>query len=81
HNFFDPSDSLEVNPPGPYRYLKNPMYTLGYLQTYGLAIMFGSLPALIASGFDQVAVLVFNHVVERPHYARLLRRAPQEQER
>ena len=42
------------------------MYTLGYLQTYGLAVMFGSLPALIASGFDQVAVLIFNHVVGGP---------------
>ena len=81
HNFFDPEAAVAARAPGPYRFIRNPMYTLGYLQTYGLAIMFGSLPALIASGFDQVAVLVFNHVVERPHYARLLRRAPQEQER
>lgn len=77
YNFFDPDASVAARAPGPYRFIRNPMYTLGYLQTYGLAIMFGSLPALIASGFDQAAVLVFNHVVERPHYARLLRRAPQ----
>lgn len=78
YNFFDPDAPVPVRSPGPYRFIRNPMYTLGYLQTYGLAILFGSLPALIASGFDQIAVLVFNHVVERPHYARLMRRASPE---
>ena len=81
YNFFDPAAPVVARAPGPYRFIRNPMYTLGYLQTYGLAIMFGSLPALIAGGFDQIAVLVFNHVVERPHYARLIRRAPLEPER
>jgi len=81
YNFFDPDAPVAARAPGPYRFIRNPMYTLGYLQTYGLAIMFGSLPALIASGFDQIAVLIFNHVVERPHYARLIRRAPSELER
>lgn len=78
YNFFDPQAPVAVRAPGPYRFIRNPMYTLGYLQTYGLALLFGSLPALIASGFDQIAVLIFNHVVERPHYARLVRRAPAE---
>jgi protein-S-isoprenylcysteine O-methyltransferase Ste14 len=78
YNFFDPDAALPARAPGPYRFIRNPMYTLGYLQTYGLAILFGSLPALIASAFDQLAVLVFNQVVERPHYARLLRRMPGE---
>jgi protein-S-isoprenylcysteine O-methyltransferase Ste14 len=75
HNFFAPDDPVPATPPGPYRYVKNPMYTLGYLQTYGLALLFGSLPALIASGFAQAAVLVFNQLVERPHYAALMRQA------
>jgi len=75
HNFFSPDDPIPPKPPGPYRYVKNPMYTLGYLQTYGLALVFASLPALIASGFAQAAVLVFNQVVERPHYAELMRQA------
>jgi protein-S-isoprenylcysteine O-methyltransferase Ste14 len=78
YNFFDPAAPVAPRAPGPYRFIRNPMYTLGYLQTYGLAIMFGSFPALIASGFDQIAVLIFNHTVERPHYARLIRRAPPE---
>jgi protein-S-isoprenylcysteine O-methyltransferase Ste14 len=81
YNFFDPDAPAAARAPGPYRFIRNPMYTLGYLQTYGLAITFGSLPALIASGFDQAAVLVFNHLVERPHYTRLIRRAPQELQR
>jgi protein-S-isoprenylcysteine O-methyltransferase Ste14 len=76
HNFFVPAPPPSGPAPGPYRYISNPMYTLGYLQTYGLALMFGSLPALIASAFDQAAVLVFNHLVERPHYAALVRQAP-----
>jgi protein-S-isoprenylcysteine O-methyltransferase Ste14 len=75
HNFFVPSPPPTGPAPGPYRYISNPMYTLGYLQTYGLALMFGSLPALIASAFDQAAVLLFNHLVERPHYAALLEQA------
>ena len=75
HNFFAPDDPVPREPPGPYRYVKNPMYTLGYLQTYGLALVFASLPALIASGFAQVAVLVFNRLVERPHYVELMRQA------
>ena len=73
HNFFDPSDPIAPVAPGPYRYFRNPMYTLGYLQTYGLALMLRSAPALVASAFAQAAVLVFNYVVERPHYLRLLR--------
>jgi len=73
HNFFAPDDPIPPEPAGPYRYITNPMYTLGYLQTYGLALLFASLPALIASGFAQTAVLVFNYLVERPHYAVLKR--------
>lgn len=73
HNFFAPDDPIPHRPAGPYRFIQNPMYTLGYLQTYGLALVFASLPALIASAFAQAAVLTFNHLVERPHYAELMR--------
>lgn len=75
YDFFAPDVSIEVNPPGPYRYLKNPMYTVGYLQTYGLALILGSWPALLMSAFDQAAILLFYRVVEKPHFARLIRRA------
>src|SRR2546427_7137887 len=29
---------------GPYRYMRNPMYTVGYLQTYGFALVTRSWP-------------------------------------
>lgn len=74
HNFFDPGDAKPLDPPGPYRYLDNPMYTVGYLPAYGLALAFGSLPGLVAAGFAQAAILVFHQVVEQPHYQRLMKR-------
>ncbi len=72
HNFFAPEQSAPLGPPGPYRYLKNPMYTVGYLQAYGLALALGSLPGLAAALFDQVAILTFHHWVEKPHYRTLV---------
>ena len=51
-DFFD----AEVPPPGkpgPYRYLKNPMYTMGYAHAYGLALVLASLPGLVLAAFDR----------------------------
>src|SRR3954468_12179664 len=73
-NFFDPS--LASDGPvatGPYRFVSNPMYTIGYLHTYGLALALRSLPGLIASAFAHIAILVFHLVVEKPHFERLHR--------
>ena len=72
HNFFSPDRSPPLVHPGPYRYLSNPMYTVGYLQAYGLALALGSLPGLVAALIDQLAILVFHRVVEEPHYRALL---------
>jgi protein-S-isoprenylcysteine O-methyltransferase Ste14 len=52
---------------GPYRLLRNPMYTVGYVQTYGLALLLQSAPALAAGLFDQLAILAFHRWVERPY--------------
>jgi protein-S-isoprenylcysteine O-methyltransferase Ste14 len=73
-NFFAPSD-FEPVPTGPYRFLKNPMYTLGYLPTYGLALVLGSWPGLCAAAFDQAGILVFYHWVEKPHFEQVIRAA------
>ena len=70
-DFFDPDAHHPHRPAGPYRYLKNPMYTLGYLHAYGLALVFDSSPALVLAAFMQAAVLVFYHIVERPHFAEI----------
>jgi len=69
-NFFTDSPAPAVVRSGPYRFLANPMYTVGYLQTYGLAFVTGSLPGLIAAAFDQSAILGFHRLVERPHFER-----------
>lgn len=58
---------------GPYALLKNPMYTVGYLQTYGIALVTASLPGLIAAAIDQAGILVFYRLVERPHVERIHR--------
>ncbi len=71
-NFFDPQEHAPPNPPGPYRYMDNPMYTVGYLHAYGVALALGSTAGLAIALFDQVAILVFHFVVEKPHYDRLM---------
>ncbi len=69
-NFFTPHGPAAPSASGPYRFLKNPMYTVGYLQTYGLALVTGSLPGLVAALFDQAAILAFYRWVEKPHFQR-----------
>lgn len=73
YNFFDPEGAIGPVSTGPYRFISSPMYTVGYLQTYGLAVMLRSFPGLIASVFSQVAILVFYFIVEKPHFERLHR--------
>jgi protein-S-isoprenylcysteine O-methyltransferase Ste14 len=75
YNFFTPPAPVARASAGPYRYLKNPMYTVGYLQTYGLALIAGSLPGLIASVCDQATILVFHWRVESAHFKRITRPA------
>jgi len=72
-NFFEPELAGEPVSNGPYRFVSNPMYTIGYLQTYGLALLLRSLPGLFASTFAQAAILTFYLVVEKPHFERLHR--------
>jgi protein-S-isoprenylcysteine O-methyltransferase Ste14 len=72
-NFFAPEEHVS-QPRGPYKYLDNPMYTIGYLQTFGLALVLDSAAALVLAAFMQIAVLLFYRVVERPHYLALSRR-------
>ncbi len=71
HSFFVQANVVAPNTSGPYRFLKNPMYTVGYLQAYGLALVTGSLTGLAAALFDQAAILAFHRSVEKPHFERL----------
>jgi len=74
-NFFTPTGPVAPATAGPYRFLRNPMYTVGYLQTYGLALLVGSRFGLILALFDQAAILVFYRRVEKPHFDKLDRQA------
>ena len=74
HNFFTDDDPVPTKPSGPYRYLKNPMYTVGYAHAYGAALLLASRLGLLAAVFDQVAILMFYVWVEQPHFERLIRR-------
>ena len=71
HNFFAPDDWSVPVKPGPYRWLSNPMYTVGYLHAWGFALAVASWPALAFAAFDQAAILAFHWLVEEPHYRRL----------
>ncbi len=71
YDFFDPAARAPETPRGPYRYLDNPMYTVGYLHAYGFAILVESLPGLILAAFAQLAILGFYLIVERPHFRAL----------
>ena len=71
YNFFAPPTAHPVVLAGPYRFLANPMYTVGYLQAYGFALITGSLVGLGAAAFAQLAILVFYYAVERPHFQRI----------
>ena len=73
-DFFLPPERPEACRTGPYRFLRNPMYTVGYAHAYGLALVLGSWPGLVAALFDQASMLVFWALVERPHVNRLYRR-------
>ena len=70
-DFFEPRTRPAPTTAGPYRWLRNPMYTVGYLQTYGLALLVASLPGLVAAAFSQGAIVAFYRLIERPHYQRL----------
>ena len=70
-DFFTTGAAVTTRTDGPYRFLKHPMYTVGYCPTYGLALMCDSWPGLVASAFDQAAILGFYYLVERPHHRKL----------
>jgi len=71
YNFFAPPSAHRAVLAGPYRFLANQMYTVGYLQAYGFALITGSFVGLWAAAFAQLAILVFYYAVERPHFQRL----------
>jgi protein-S-isoprenylcysteine O-methyltransferase Ste14 len=71
YNFFAPPQLHRVVLAGPYKFLANPMYTVGYLQAYGWALVTGSVAGLFAAAFLHASILAFYFAVEKPHFQRL----------
>jgi protein-S-isoprenylcysteine O-methyltransferase Ste14 len=50
---------------GPYRFISNPMYGIGQLQGYAIAILNGSIPGLIVVFINQCLVFSFYFTMEK----------------
>ena len=56
---------------GPYKFLNNPMYGIGQLQAYALAIWYGSATGLIAAFINQILIFTFYYTVEKKFISRV----------
>jgi protein-S-isoprenylcysteine O-methyltransferase Ste14 len=72
-SFFVRSDRNGLSAKGPYRWLSDPMYTVGYAHAYGFALALLSAHGLLAALAAQALILGLNHVVERRHVEALAR--------
>jgi protein-S-isoprenylcysteine O-methyltransferase Ste14 len=61
---------------GPYRWLSDPMYTIGYAHAYGLALALLSLHGFVAAVAAQALILALNRIAERRHVERLAKVVP-----
>jgi protein-S-isoprenylcysteine O-methyltransferase Ste14 len=69
-DLFMGSRSVSLESDGPYALCPNPMYTLGPLAGYGLALLALSPLALFAAGLSQALLYAFNELVEQPRLRR-----------
>ncbi|HSB08055.1 MAG TPA: PEMT/PEM2 methyltransferase family protein [Blastocatellia bacterium] len=67
YNFFCSDGEREYVATGIYKYLDNPMYTLGYLHAFGFALVFRSTWGLVFAAFDVLVLWAFHFAFERPH--------------
>lgn len=56
---------------GPYRFTKNPMYGLGNVQIYGLALFHFSVAGLVAAAICHLSIFAFYYIAERPAIKRI----------
>lgn len=69
-DLFMGSRHVSLESDGPYALCSNPMYTLGPLAGYGLALLALSPFALFAAGVNQLLLFAFNEAVEQPRLRR-----------
>ena len=50
---------------GPYKYFNNPMYGIGQLPAYAIAIFYGSMYGLLAVFFNQALLFSFYYIIEK----------------
>ena len=55
---------------GPYKYFKNPMYGIGQIQVYAIAIYYGSVYGILFGAINQILVFGFYYLVEKPFIKR-----------
>jgi hypothetical protein len=55
---------------GPYKYLKNPMYGIGHLHVYAIALYYNSIYGIIFAVLNQLLVYQFFFTVEKPFILR-----------
>lgn len=67
YNFFCGDDERHYEARGVYKYLDNPMYTLGYLHAVGFAVVCRSSWGLLLAVFDWLVILAFHYYFEGPH--------------
>jgi protein-S-isoprenylcysteine O-methyltransferase Ste14 len=60
---------------GPYKYLSNPMYGIGQLQAYAMAIWYGSVYGLLAAILNQFLIFMFFYLVEKKFIKRVYQSA------
>ncbi len=51
---------------GPYKYFSNPMYGIGQVQVYAIAIYYNSIYGLIFGALNQLLVFLFYFMAEKP---------------
>lgn len=59
---------------GPYRFMRNPMYSVGNFSGYGMAMMAMSWQGLVLAVVFQASIYGFNHLVEKPFVQRVYMR-------
>ena len=67
YNFFCGHSEREYLSRGVYKYLDNPMYTVGYLHAFGFALLFRSAWGLLFALFDVLVLWAFHTCFEKPH--------------
>lgn len=73
YNFFCAPDETDYEKRGVYKWFDNPMYGVGYLPLFGLALFLLSPIGLVLATFDWGVIWLFYYFCERPHTEGMLK--------